>query len=338
MYDAAHWRGALALVWLAVGAGCKRASAPARRRRAAAAGRRRRVVASRTGRRSCAVRPRAVRPTTPVRRATAASSWSTSRPSRPSCAIWSSTTPGAAGSSRTRWSRRCCSRIPWTGAVSPRLADLVRARRRRAHAAPAPGRQVARRPAVLLGRRRLHHRPRARSGGRRRPAQRLRPGLRRRDARRATPSSCTLTRPAPFLKQALAHLAILPQHLLRGQRPAPRRGLARARRHGAVQVRLVEGRATSWCSRATTAYWGQMRTSIASASASFATRRWPGELYRRGELDVLWQVPPTHFDEARSDAEARRPSLLVVDAHAPTSSSCGTPSAAGSPTRACAAR
>ena len=49
----------------------------------------------------------------------------------------------------------------------------------------------------------------------------------------------TLTRPAPFLKQALAHLVDPPRAPLQGQRPAPRRRLARAGRHRPLQVRLV---------------------------------------------------------------------------------------------------
>ena len=73
---------------------------------------------------------------------------------------------------------------PWSGAISPRLAVSVDSTPEALIAPPASRPQVARRQAVHRRRRCLHHRPRPRSGRRRRSAERFRSGLHGRDPRR----------------------------------------------------------------------------------------------------------------------------------------------------------
>ncbi len=218
----------------------------------------------------------------------------------------------------------------------PAPGRLVRSHRRRADASPAPRAQVARRPALLLGRRRLHHRPRPRSGGRRRSAQRLRPRHRRRDTGRqyGHPAAGPPGAVSEAGAGAPGHPSPAP---VPGQGPAPRRGVARARRHRPLQVRLLaQGRGAG--ARAQPRLLGRKG----------APRPDPLPLHsrQRGRLRAL----PSRRDR-RPVAGAghplrrgpQRPASSPATAswsgrRAPTSSSYGTRRAATSPTCACAAR
>jgi peptide/nickel transport system substrate-binding protein len=121
-----------------------------------------------------------------------------------------------------------------------------------------------------------------------------------------TPDDATvilrLARPAPFLRQALAHLGILPAHLYKG------RDLRRAE---AARAPVGTGpfKFVSWLPGDAIVlerfadYWGDkphlQRVRFRVVRDKLAA--W--ELYRRGELDVLYNVPPARFDEAQRDAQ-----------------------------------
>jgi peptide/nickel transport system substrate-binding protein len=118
-----------------------------------------------------------------------------------------------------------------------------------------------------------------------------------------------LTRPAPFLKQALAHLAILPEHLYKGK--DLRRAEASRAPVGTGPFKFVSWRQGDELVLARNdAYWGEKAHLDRIRFRFVRDKEVAWELYRRGELDVLWQVPATHFDEARSDAKLAGHHLL----------------------------
>jgi peptide/nickel transport system substrate-binding protein len=119
-----------------------------------------------------------------------------------------------------------------------------------------------------------------------------------------------LTRPAPFLKQALAHLGILPEHLYKGK--DLRRAEASRAPVGTGPFRFVSWRqGEELVLERNPDYWGE-KAHLARIRFRFVRDREVAfELYRRGEIDVLWQVPATHFDEVRNDAKLAGHRLLT---------------------------
>ena len=111
-----------------------------------------------------------------------------------------------------------------------------------------------------------------------------------------------LTRPAPFLKQALAHLSILPKHLYEGK--DLRRADASRAPVGTGPFKFVSWKQGDELVLARNdAYWGQKAHLERIRFRFVRDKEVAWELYRRGELDVLWQVPASHFDEVRADAK-----------------------------------
>ena len=120
-----------------------------------------------------------------------------------------------------------------------------------------------------------------------------------------------LSRPAPFLRQALAHLSILPKHLLAGKdlRKSP---YARAPvgtgpfkfSHWKAGEELVIER--------NDAYWGKLPHLDRVVFKIVRDRQAAWELYQRGELDVMWRLPPGKLaDDARSDGKLAGHRMLV---------------------------
>jgi peptide/nickel transport system substrate-binding protein len=129
-----------------------------------------------------------------------------------------------------------------------------------------------------------------------------------------TPDAATvvlrLTRPAPFLKQALAHLGILPEHLYKGK--DLRRADASRAPVGTGPFKFVSWRQGEELILARNPdYWGEKAHVDRIRFRFVRDKEVAWELYRRGEIDVLWQVPATHFDEARSDGKFAGHRLLV---------------------------
>ncbi|MCA1664123.1 MAG: ABC transporter substrate-binding protein, partial [Myxococcales bacterium] len=129
-----------------------------------------------------------------------------------------------------------------------------------------------------------------------------------------TPDASTvvlkLTRAAPFLKQALAKLAILPEHLYKGK--DLRRADASRAPIGTGPFKFVSWRQGDELVLARNdAYWGERAHLDRIRFRFIRDKEVAWELYRRGEIDVLWQVPATHFDEARSDAKLAGHRVLV---------------------------
>jgi peptide/nickel transport system substrate-binding protein len=119
-----------------------------------------------------------------------------------------------------------------------------------------------------------------------------------------------LTRPAPFLKQALAHLSILPEHLYQGK-DIRRADASRAPVGTGPFKFVVWHRGEELVMERNAEYWGE-KAHLARVRFKFVRDRevaW--ELYRRGEIDLLWQVPATHFDEVRNDAKLAGHRLLA---------------------------
>ncbi|HEX8952164.1 MAG TPA: ABC transporter substrate-binding protein, partial [Polyangia bacterium] len=118
-----------------------------------------------------------------------------------------------------------------------------------------------------------------------------------------------LTRPAPFLKQALAHLSILPEHLYKGK--DLRRAEASRAPVGTGPFKFVSWRQGDELVLARNdAYWGEKAHLERIRFRFVRDKEVAYELYRRGEIDVLWQVPATHFDEVRSDPKLTGHRLL----------------------------
>ncbi|MDB4965540.1 MAG: Oligopeptide transporter, periplasmic oligopeptide-binding protein OppA [Myxococcales bacterium] len=129
-----------------------------------------------------------------------------------------------------------------------------------------------------------------------------------------TPDAATivlkLTRPAPFLKQALAHLSILPEHLYQGK--DVRRADASRAPVGTGPFKFVSWhRGEELIMERNADYWGE-KAHLARVRFKFVRDRevaW--ELYHRGDLDLLWQVPSSHFEDARNDPKLSGHRLLA---------------------------
>ncbi|HEY2743530.1 MAG TPA: ABC transporter substrate-binding protein [Polyangia bacterium] len=119
-----------------------------------------------------------------------------------------------------------------------------------------------------------------------------------------------LARPAPFLPQALAHLGILPKHLYEGK--DLRRAEASRAPVGTGPFKFVSWKQGDELVLARNPdYWGEKAHLDRIRFRFVRDKEVAWELYRRGELDVLWQVPATHFDEARTDPALRGHHILV---------------------------
>jgi peptide/nickel transport system substrate-binding protein len=113
----------------------------------------------------------------------------------------------------------------------------------------------------------------------------------------------TLGRPAPYLRQALAHISILPKHLYEGKdlrRAAPSRapvgtGPFKFVRWKSGEEIVVEKNAN---------YWGPKAHLDRIIFRIVRDKQVAYELYKRGELDVMWRLPSGRTtDEARADAK-----------------------------------
>ena len=119
-----------------------------------------------------------------------------------------------------------------------------------------------------------------------------------------------LGRPAPFLKQALAHLGILPEHLYKGK--DLRRAEASRAPVGTGPFKFVSWRQGEELVLARNPdYWGDKPHLERVRFRFIRDREVAWELYRRGDLDLMWSVPPSHFDEAQHDARLAGHRLLV---------------------------
>ncbi|HXU70444.1 MAG TPA: ABC transporter substrate-binding protein [Polyangia bacterium] len=119
-----------------------------------------------------------------------------------------------------------------------------------------------------------------------------------------------LTRPAPFLKQALAHLSILPEHLYKGK--DLRRADASRAPIGTGPFKFVSWKQNDELVLARNPdYWGEKAHVDRIRFRFIRDKEVAYQLYRRGEIDVLWQVPATHFDEVRNDPALTGHRLLV---------------------------
>lgn len=129
-----------------------------------------------------------------------------------------------------------------------------------------------------------------------------------------TPDAATvvlhLTRPAPFLKQALAHLGILPEHLYEGK--AVRRAAASRAPVGTGPFRFESWKQGEELVLARNPdYWGHKAHLDRVRFRFVRDREVAYELYRRGQIDLLWSVPPAHLDEARTDPRLSGSRLYV---------------------------
>jgi peptide/nickel transport system substrate-binding protein len=119
-----------------------------------------------------------------------------------------------------------------------------------------------------------------------------------------------LERPAPFLRQALAHISILPEHAYRGldlrKAPASRAPIGTGPFRFAAwrpgEELVIERNLNYWGPRA---HLDRIRFRVVR------DRQVAYELYKRGELDVMWRLPPGRLDEARSDARLTGHRLLA---------------------------
>lgn len=124
-----------------------------------------------------------------------------------------------------------------------------------------------------------------------------------------------LARPAPFLKQALAHLSILPEHLYKGK--DVRRADASRAPVGTGPFKFVSWKqGEELVLERNPSYWGP-RPHLDRIRFRFVRdRNVAYELYLRGELDVLWSVPPGHLDDARAEPRLAGHHMLVWTPHA----------------------
>jgi peptide/nickel transport system substrate-binding protein len=119
-----------------------------------------------------------------------------------------------------------------------------------------------------------------------------------------------LARPAPLLRQALAHIAILPEHAYRGKD---------LRRADASRAPIGTGpfRFASWRSgdeiviERNEKYWGRHARLARIHFKIVRDRNVALELYRRGAIDVMWRLPPGRADEVRGDARLGGHHMLV---------------------------
>jgi peptide/nickel transport system substrate-binding protein len=120
-----------------------------------------------------------------------------------------------------------------------------------------------------------------------------------------------LSRPAPFLRQALAHLTMLPKHLLEGK-DLRKADFCRA------PVGTGPFKLASWKSgqeliiERHDGYWGKLPHLRRILFRVVRDRQVAWQLYQRGELDVLWRLPPGKLaDDARVDARLAGHRMLV---------------------------
>jgi peptide/nickel transport system substrate-binding protein len=103
-----------------------------------------------------------------------------------------------------------------------------------------------------------------------------------------------LSKPAPFIKQTLAHLTILPRHLFQDHTADLRKAPAARAPVGTGPFRFG-----AWDSgreitiERNDKYWGDKAHFDRVAFRIVRDRSVAQELYRRGELDVIWRVPPS---------------------------------------------
>jgi peptide/nickel transport system substrate-binding protein len=109
-----------------------------------------------------------------------------------------------------------------------------------------------------------------------------------------------LARPAPLLPQALAHLGILPIHMYQGK--DVRRAEASRAPVGTGPFRFVSWRqGEELVLERNPDYWGPKAHLARLRFRFIRDRQVAYELYLRGEIDLLWSVPPQHFDEVRAE-------------------------------------
>jgi peptide/nickel transport system substrate-binding protein len=119
-----------------------------------------------------------------------------------------------------------------------------------------------------------------------------------------------LVRPAPFLKQALSHLSILPEHLYKGK--DVRRADASRAPVGTGPFKFVSWRqGEELVVERNRDYWGPKAHLDRIRFRFIRDRQVAYELYLRGELDVVWSLPPAHLDDARADARLAGHTMLV---------------------------
>jgi peptide/nickel transport system substrate-binding protein len=129
-----------------------------------------------------------------------------------------------------------------------------------------------------------------------------------------TPDEATVvlktTKPAPFLRQALAHLSILPAHVFFGHD---------LRRADASRAPIGTGpfKFVSWLPGDSIVlarndhYWGDKPHLDRIRFRVVRDKQSAWELYRRGEIDLLWTVAPQRFDDAQHDAQLSHHRLYV---------------------------
>jgi peptide/nickel transport system substrate-binding protein len=111
-----------------------------------------------------------------------------------------------------------------------------------------------------------------------------------------------LVRPAPFLRQALAHIAILPEHAYKGRdlhsAPASRAPIGTGpfkfdRWKAGEEIVIVRN----------PDYWGQKAHLDRIVFRIARDKNVAYELYKRGELDVIWSLAPGRVDEAKAEPQ-----------------------------------
>lgn len=111
-----------------------------------------------------------------------------------------------------------------------------------------------------------------------------------------------LSRPAPFLRQALSHLSILPAHAFKTSTGLRNSQQCRAP-VGTGPFKLVKWeRGNELVMARNDQYWGEHARLDRVVFRMIRDRQVAYELYRRGELDVMWRLPPGKTDDARRDA------------------------------------
>jgi peptide/nickel transport system substrate-binding protein len=126
-----------------------------------------------------------------------------------------------------------------------------------------------------------------------------------------------LARPAPFLRQALAHLTILPKHLL-AAKDFKKGSAAFPTEFCRSPVGTGPFKLTSWKAgqelviERHDGYWGPKASLNRVIFRIVRDRQVAWRLYQRGELDVLWRLPPGKLaDDARSDGALTGHRMLV---------------------------
>jgi peptide/nickel transport system substrate-binding protein len=120
-----------------------------------------------------------------------------------------------------------------------------------------------------------------------------------------------LGRPAPFLRQALAHLSLLPKHLLDGKD-------LRKSEYGRAPVGTGPFKLVRWKAgqelvlERNDAYWGNEPHLSRIIFKIVRDRQVAWQLYQRGDLDVMWRLPAGKLaDDARSNPQLAGHRMLV---------------------------